>query len=115
MRSRTETVGAYFEGFRRSDHEAILKLLSDGVRWDIYGHRRLRGKEAFDGEIDNDAFEGSPELTVDRLIEEGDTVAAQHTGEARLRGGGTFRFAGCTVFTFDGELISWVESYVVPL
>ncbi len=57
----------------------------------------------------------APNLTVERLIEEGDTVVAPHFGEGRLRGGDAFRFAGVTVFGFDGDLISRVESYIVPL
>ena len=113
--SRKETVQAYFDGFRSSDHGKILALLTDDVVWDIYGHTHLQGKEEFDGEIENDAFEGSPKLTVDRLIEEGDTIVAPHSGEGRLRGGDRFRFMGVTVFAFDGELISRVESYVVPV
>ena len=115
MSSRKRTVDAYFDGFRASDHEAILALLSDEVVWVIHGHGRTEGKEAFDREIENDAFEGRPKLTVERLIEEGDTVVAPHLGEGRLRGGDTFRFAGVTVFGFDGELISRVESYIVPV
>jgi uncharacterized protein len=113
--SRRRTVAAYFDGFRASDHEAILALLSDEVVWVIHGHGRTEGKAAFDREIENDAFEGSPKLTVERLIEERDTVVAPHLGEGRLRDGGDFRFAGVTVFEFDGELISRVESYIVPL
>jgi ketosteroid isomerase-like protein len=113
--SRKRTVDAYFDGFRASDHEAILALLSDDVVWVIHGHGRTEGKEAFDREIENDAFEGSPKLTVERLIEEGDTVVAPHLGEGRLKSGDVFRFAGVTVLGFDGELISRVESYIVPL
>jgi ketosteroid isomerase-like protein len=113
--SRKRTVDAYFDGFRASDHEAILALLSDEVVWVIHGHGRTEGKEAFDREIENDAFEGRPKLTVERLIEEGNTVVAPHLGEGQLRGGGAFRFAGVTVFGFAGELISRVESYIVPV
>lgn len=115
MSSRKRTVDAYFDGFRESDHEAILALLSDEVVWVIHGHGRTEDKAAFDREIQNDAFEGSPNLKVERLIEEGDTVVAPHVGEGRLRDGDVFRFAGVTVFGFDGELISRVESYIVPL
>ncbi len=115
MSSRKRTVDAYFDGFRAGDHEAILALLRDDVVWVIHGHGRAEGKQAFDREIENDAFEGAPELTVQSLIEEADTVVAPHLGEGRLRGGAPFRFAGVTVFAFDGELISRVESYVVPL
>lgn len=113
--ARKKVVESYFDGFRKSDHEAILSLLTDDVAWDILGYKSLKGKAAFDAEIENPAFEGSPKLTIDRLIEEADTVAAVHVGEGKLRGGQPFRFAGNTVFTFDGNLIRCVESYVVPL
>lgn len=115
MGSRRSIVDRYFEGFRRGDHEAILTLLTDDVRWDIYGHRHLQGKGAFDDEIENDAFEGNPELTVRELIVDGDKVVAHHIGEVRRDGGGSMKFAACDVFTFDGDLISRVESYVVPI
>lgn len=112
---RKQAVERYFDGFRTSDHEAILTLLTDDVRWNILGFKQLQGKDAFDAEIENPQFEGSPKLGVDRLIEEGETVVAIHTGEGKLRDGKPFRFAGNTVFTFTGDLISRVESYVVPL
>ena len=61
MSSRKQAVDAYFDGFRRSDHEAILSLLTEDVVWVNHaGHAPCSGKEAFDGEIENDAFEGSP-------------------------------------------------------
>lgn len=115
MSFRKDQVGIYFDGFRESDHVKILALLTDDVVWDIYGFRHLKGKTAFDGEIENEAFVGSPELTIVRLIEEGDVVAVPHVGRGELRGGGWFTFAGTTIFTFTGDLISHVESYVVPI
>jgi ketosteroid isomerase-like protein len=108
-------VESYFEGFRQSDHGRILGLLTDNVVWDLPGFKHLEGKEAFDGEIENPAFEGSPKLAIDRLVEEGDTVVAVGTGEGRHKEAGPFRFAYCDVFTFAGDLISRVESYVVPV
>jgi len=113
---RKELVATYFEGFRRSDHAMILACLADDVVWELPGYTRLEGKEAFDGEIDNRAFTGSPRLEVDRLVEEGDTVVAVGVGEGTLaENGNPFRFAFCTVLTFAGEKIRRVESYVIPL
>lgn len=112
---RKQTVETYFEGFRRSDHAMILELLTDDVIWDLPGFKHLEGKDAFDGEIENPAMEGSPKLTIDRLVEEGETVVAIGTGEGRHREAGPFRFAYCDVFTFRGDLIRRVESYLVPL
>ena len=81
MSTRTEAVERYFDGFRRSDHELILSCLTDDVVWDLPGHAHLEGKEAFDGEIENPEFEGSPVLTVARLLEAEDAVVA--IGEGR--------------------------------
>jgi ketosteroid isomerase-like protein len=108
-------VEIYFDGFRRSDHQRILACLTDDVVWDLPGYRHLIGKDAFDQEIENDEFAGSPILTVNRLIEEGDTVVAIGDGAATRAGGGTHSFAFCDVFTFAGDKISRVESYLVPL
>jgi ketosteroid isomerase-like protein len=112
---RKVVVEAYFDGFRQSDHEQILACLTDDVVWDLPGIRQLTGKDAFDLEIENDEFVGSPTLTVDRLIEEADTVVAIGKGETTHKSGAVHRFAFCDVFTFDGEEICRVESYLVGL
>ncbi len=115
MTTRQDVVATYFDGFRTSDHELILDLLTDDVVWHVPGHAHLTGKKEFDGEIENPAFEGSPTLTVDRLLEEGDVVVATGEGQGTLALGGKVRFAFCTVFMFRDGLIERVESYVVPL
>jgi uncharacterized protein len=112
---RKEIVETYVEGFRRGDHAQILACLTDDVVWDIPGFAHREGKVAFDQEIENDAFVGRPALRVDRVIEEGDTVIAIGTGEATFRSGERHRFAYCDAFTFAGDAICRVESYVVPL
>ncbi len=116
MSPQTDAVAAYFDGFRRSDHQAILDLLTDDVCWDLPGFRHLEGKAAFDGEIENPAFEGAPHLVVDRLVEQGDTVVAIGEGAGTPLGTEphAFRFAFCDVFTFAGTRIARVESYLVP-
>lgn len=115
MTQLKQIVEQYFEGFRQSDHSAILELLTEDVAWDLPGFRHLVGKEAFDGEIENDAFTGRPKLNLDRLIEEADTVIAIGDGEATQTSGDVHRFAFCDVFTFRGERIRRVESYLVAL
>ena len=115
MSDRKAIVEGYFEGFRRSDHQRILACLTDDVIWDLPGFKHLERKQAFDGEIENEEFVGSPTLSVARLVEEGDTVVAIGNGESVHRSGATYRFAFCDVFTFDGDLIRRVESYLVPL
>jgi len=60
-------------------------------------------------------FQGSPQLTVDRIVDAGETIVVPHVGETRRDDGSAFRFAACDILTFTGDLISRVESYVVPL
>jgi uncharacterized protein len=115
MSKHKRVVEAYFEGFRQGDHAAILSLLTDEVVWDLPGYTRREGKAAFDQEIGNESFTGRPTLVIDRLVEEGDAVVAIGTGAASLTSGETHRFAYCDVFTFSGDLIRRVESYLVPL
>lgn len=115
MTTQLAVVDRYLEGFRRSDHDTILDCLTDDVVWRIHGVRSTEGKAEFDDEIENPAFEGSPELTVERTIEADDTVVTTGTGVGRHREAGPFRFAFNDVFTFRDGLIAHVDSYVVPL
>jgi ketosteroid isomerase-like protein len=115
MPQRKTAVESYFEGFRQGDHARILALLTEDVVWDLPGYTRREGKADFDREIENEAFTGRPTLNLDRLVEEGDTVVAIGTGAATQRTGEVHRFAYCDVFTFAGDLICRVESYLVPL
>lgn len=112
---RVQTVHRYMEGFRRSDHAAILACLADDVVWRIPGVRTTHGKDEFDSEIENPAFEGRPELTVERTIEAADVVVVTGTGRGRHREAGPFAFAYNDLFTFRGDLIAEVDSYIVPL
>ena len=108
-------VETYFEGFRRSDHQQILACLTDDVVWELPGQPRREGKDEFDREIENADFLGSPTRTVDRLVEEADTVVAIGSGESAPRSGAVHRFAFCDVFTFADAEIRRVDSYLVPL
>jgi uncharacterized protein len=114
VNTRQQIVHRYMDGFRRSDHDAILKCLTDDVVWSIHGFRTTHGKAEFDDEIENPAFEGSPELTVERTIDAGDVVVVTGTGIGHHRENGRFRFAYGDLFTFRDGLIAQVDSYVVP-
>jgi ketosteroid isomerase-like protein len=115
MSMQSSIVETYMDGFRASDHGKILDTLTDDVVWYLHGHCTRRGKAEFDDEIENEEFEGSPELTVDRVIEDGNVVAITGEGRGMHKVNGPFRFAFTDVFTFAGDRICRVDSYVVPL
>ncbi|EME20474.1 nuclear transport factor 2 family protein [Rhodococcus triatomae] len=107
------TVLAYVEGFRTGDHDAILALLTDDVTWEMPGDFSITGKEAFDEEIENDAFTGTPTLTVIRMVEEGDIVVLLGTVEARFTDGGVLNGIFSDHFHFRDGKMCRIESYQV--
>jgi ketosteroid isomerase-like protein len=111
MSARTDVVERYIEGFRRTDHDMILSCLTDDVVWDIYGHRSLQGKDAFDDEIENEGFVGSPTLLLDDVREANDKVIAQGHGDMSREVGAPMQFVFCEVFTFAGDKISHLQTY----
>jgi uncharacterized protein len=113
---RKSVVTRYIDGFVRNDHDQILSCLSDDIVWAIHGHRTLKGKDAFDAEIEGQAgYEGAPEMEIDRMIEEDDVVAAQGHGRIPIEAGGMREYVFCEVFTFEGEAVSRLDTYHVWL
>ena len=110
-KSRKDVVETYIEGFRRSDHAMVLGCLADNVVWDIYGQTTIFGKDAFDAAIENEAIIGGPELALDRLVEEGDTVVATGSGSMTPREGDPISFVFAEVFAFDGDVVGRLETF----
>ncbi len=79
--------------------------------WDAF----VTPQQDFDGEIENPAFTGSPELTVERVHEDGPVVLVTGEGRGQSVEHGPFRFAFSDLFTFRDGRIARVDSYVVPL
>ena len=111
LSERKKVVERYIDGFRRADHSQILSCLTDDVEWVLHGHKTIRGKAAFDAEIENDAFDPHPQLHIGRLIEDSETVVATGQGSIAKKTGETLPFAFCEVFTFRGNHIKHLETY----
>lgn len=75
----------------------------------------LAGKEAFDKEIENDAFVGSPAITDTRMTEEHDVVVAEGTVRAARRDGGVLNAVFCDVFILRDAKIQHLTSYVMEV
>jgi len=113
MSENKRTVESYMEGFRQGDHARILACLTEDVAWDIPGLFHKVGKREFDGEIENPAFQGRPEITVTRLTEENDVVIAEGSVRARKREGDWLTLAFCDVFEMQGGRIKRLVSYLM--
>jgi ketosteroid isomerase-like protein len=110
-----ETVERYIDGFNKSDHAQILSCLTDDIEWVMPGAFHLSGKEAFDREIENDAFTGRPIVTITRMVEENDVVIAEGTVRAAWKAGGFLNAVYCDAFEMQNAKIKRLISYLVDL
>lgn len=115
MSANKRTIERYMDGFRRSDHAQVLDCLTDDVEWVIHGWAHLVGKDAFDREIENEQFVGSPLITITRVTEENDVVVAEGAVRSHRRDGGMLNAVFCDVFTMREAKIKQVISYLVEL
>ncbi len=112
MSKNKDTVQNYMDAFGRSDHAAVLACLTDDIEWVLPGPLTLRGKEAFDKEIENEAFVGSPTIRITRLLEEGDVVVAEGHVRSAWRAGGFLTANFCDVFEMQAGKINRLTSYL---
>lgn len=115
MTGNKKTVERYMDGFNKSDHEQILSCLTEDVEWEIPGAFHLVGTVAFDSEIENDAFVGSPIVTTSRMVEENDVVVVEGAVRAEKRDGGFLNAVFCDVFVMKDEKIRRLTSYMTEL
>ena len=103
----------YMDGFRSGNHELVLSCLTEHVIWEMPGYFTLNGKIEFDGEIENDAFEGHPNIEIIRLVEENDFVIAEGSVQGKRKDGGQLDAVFCDVFHMENGKIKKLTSYLM--
>jgi ketosteroid isomerase-like protein len=107
-------VQRYTEGFRSGDLAQMVSCLTEDVVWALHGMKTLTGRDAFAAEVDA-AGGPTPQLYLDRLIEEGDTVAVVGRGSVDMGSGDPVDFVYSEVFTFRDDLVSRLDTFHVWL
>ena len=80
--------------------------------WALHGAKTLVVKDAFAAEADSAG--ANPELTLERMVEEGDAVAVIGHGGVPL-GGDPVDFIYSEAFTFTGGLVSRLDTFHIWL
>lgn len=109
------TVEKYMDGFSKGDHAQILSCLTDDIEWLIPAAFNLAGKDAFDKEIENDAFVGRPTIKITRMTEENDVVIAEGTVRSARKDGGLLNAAFCDVFEMENTKVKRLISYLAEV
>ena len=115
MTANQRTVDRYMQGFRDNDHPAILACLTDDVEWLVPGTFHVRGKEAFDREIEGDSFLRPPTIEVTRMLEVADVVFAEGFVRTERADGIRLDLAMCDVFEMSDGRIRRLTSYLMPV
>jgi uncharacterized protein len=115
MTANKRAVDKYTDGFRKSDHAQILSCLTDDIEWEIPGAFHLIGKAAFDKEIENEAFLGSPTITITRMTEENDVVVAEGSVRTQKKDGDFLSLRFCDVFVMQAGKIRRLTSYLTEI
>jgi len=113
MTENKRTVQKYMDAFAKSDHAAILSCLTEDVEWVIPGVFHVTGKVAFDEEIENDAFVGSPTISVTRMTEEQNVVVAEGSVRSARKDGEVLNAVFCDVFEMQDAKIKRLTSYLM--
>lgn len=93
----------------------ILPCLTDDVVWIMPGVFEHKGKAAFDEEIENENFVGSPTIQIRRLTEENDVVVAEGSVQCQMKDGNFLDAVFCDVFEMSGGKIRRLTSYQMSL
>ena len=115
MTENKKTVEKYMDGFNKSDHKQILSCLTEDVVWILPGIFHHTGKDAFDKEIENPAFEGKSVIAVTRVIEENDIVITEGTVRAKKKDAEYMNLVFCDVFEMRNNLIKRLTSYLMEV
>ena len=113
MTNQKQTVEKYIDGFRSTDHAKILSCLTDDVVWEMPGFFYHEGIAAFDKEIENPNADGHPDISITRLVEEGNIVIAEGTVKAKMKDGNKIDAVFCDVFHFTNGKISKLTTYLM--
>ena len=113
MTTNKQTISKYMEGFMASDHDKILSCLTDDVSWHIPGMFNVQGKKAFDKEIENENFVGSPTIEITRMVEENDIVVAEGGVQCKMKNGSMLDVLFCDVFHMQDGKIKHLTSYLM--
>ncbi|QGK75205.1 nuclear transport factor 2 family protein [Flavobacterium sp. SLB02] len=113
MTLNKQTVNEYMDAFRVSDHQRILACLTEDVIWEMPGIYQHVGKEAFDKEIENDNFVGSPTIQIIKLIEQNNIVIAEGAVQGNMKNGNILDAVFCDVFEMETGKIKKLTSYLM--
>jgi uncharacterized protein len=101
------------DAFARGDTEYLSDYLAENARWNIIGISTIVGKQNIMKALEIHELESFPDVNVNHVIAEGDSVVVESTGKANRRAGGTYKASYCDVYRFKNGKINEFTTYVI--
>jgi uncharacterized protein len=86
--------------------------LAANVQWTIVGEEQIVGKEAIIERAGMADLQAYPEVTIKRIIAEGDVMVVESTGEATLTNGVPYDQSYCDIYQFKDGMIAEYSTYL---
>lgn len=99
--------------FSNNDTEAFLAHCSDDLYWAMAGDSEQRGKATIREWMKQMDGNEAPKFTVEAIFGEGDHVACHGQMSMRDKEGKESNYSYCDVYTFNGDKVSELRSFVV--
>jgi ketosteroid isomerase-like protein len=108
-----EIVKKVNDSFTAGNTDGFLEHCADDVVWNMVGEKETRGKAAIKEWMSQMEGMEPPKFSVDKIIAEGDSVICY--GDMTMKGedGNEGTYSYCDAYTFAGEKISELRSFVV--
>lgn len=98
----------------RGDHEGFLSYCTENTKWDFVGEQVLEGKESVRRYMAETYLE-PPQFEVERLVGEGNVVAAIGKISLKDQNGKMVNYSYCDVWTFKEGKMHELSAFVVEM
>ncbi|RRO19262.1 nuclear transport factor 2 family protein [Saccharopolyspora rhizosphaerae] len=109
--TRAQTVRAFAAAFTTCDIDTIIDCVNEDLVWEFNGEKAGQGRASLEERMRADLAQGRAEVTIEQLIEEGDTLVALNRGRFVPQHGVPMAYVSAEVYTFTGDKISRMRTY----
>lgn len=110
-----ELVERINDAWINNDQEFLLDHITDDICWDMVGHSKSEGRQAFIDSLNSMPSMTTQDFQMGQLLVDGSTATYTGTMRTRDEAGQDQSFAFCDVYEFRGTLIAAITSYVLSL
>ncbi len=114
MTANKSTVQKFMDAISKANHAVVLSCLTDDAEWVIPGVFHEKGKDAFVKQIKSEGLVRCA-ITVTRMTEENDVVAAEGNVQVAQTDGGLKNTDFCDVFVLQDAKIKHLTAYLMEV